>query len=606
MGARGTGVALAGALAIAASGTAAAGVRTFEPEPRSQALYAVGADTEVRDLDGVHVETWLPAARDGHVPPERLPTVLVYSPYETAGEVSAPYREIRDVLVTHGYAFTVAHTPGSGSSRGCEVLGGRAEQAAGARVIEYLGERARWASGHVGMYGGSASAGSALNVAASADRGRVETLDAIVPYAPTASRYDFFHHDGVPHLLQAPASTAYDYVNNGVVTGRPGLAADPAGRVKCQPREIGSEALADGDYDPHYAEFDRHLDVGRITAATLMVHGHADRRVSSLTQAGLFGRLPVTTPRRGIFTSVTHAGPLTEQRGDWNAIVLAWFDTWLKGLDAGVEDWPAVQVEGTSGTWRAQRRWPQAAGRAGQLALGGGGVLGTTAPGGSTGFVESAIEVDRERYAYPPGTAAMFQTAPLPAPLELIGVPVLDAWVTLDRPDAHVAVKLEALGPDGVPTAADATTIGARSARHLDPMPGDHFTQAEGRAPATGVPVRIPIRLNPTDLVVPAGGRLRLTIAGSVIAYDGLDGAMKGLGDPLYGPTMPSGTATRVSVLHDCAHPTILRFVTPRPRDDVLAVAGKQPEAPTAVDGGGIAHSTVCGRRPQRPARATR
>ena len=64
-------------------------------------------------------------------------------------------------------------------------------------------------------------------------------------------------------------------------------------------------------------------------------------------------------------------------------MVTAWYDRYLKGLDTGVEAWPRVQVQGTDGQWRAEPELPDdAAGPAGQLALGAGGTLGTAEPEG--------------------------------------------------------------------------------------------------------------------------------------------------------------------------------------------------------------------------------
>src|SRR5688572_4504413 len=130
---------------------------------------------------------------------------------------------------------------------------------------------------------------------------------------------------------------------------------------------------------------------------------------------------------------------------------------------------------------------------------------------------------------YPPGTAAVFETPLLERRLEVHGTPVLDAWVSLSRPDAHLAAKLEALGPDGEKTLALARAVGLRSARHLDPLEDGRFVQEHGRRAPVNQPLRVPLRFNPTSLVVPAGGRLRLTVAASVMVNDGLNGVQRGL-----------------------------------------------------------------------------
>jgi predicted acyl esterase len=287
-------------------------------------------------------------------------------------------------------------------------------------------------------------------------------------------------------------------------------------------------------------------------------------------------------------------------------MVVAWYDRWLKAsAGTNVDEWPVAQVQGTDGQWRAEPDWPTTGGPAGQLALGPAGSLGVTDPTGATSYVESTLETT-ETEEYAPGTAAVFETPPLAARLELTGQPVLDLYVSLDRPDAHLAAKVEGIGPDGGKL-PEARTVGTRSMQHLEPLTDNRFTQRESKLPPIGVPVRVTLRLNPADLVVPAGGRLRVTIAGSVIVYDGLDAVVEGAGAVFQGPSQPSGTATRVTILHDCAHPSALRFLMPRADADLLNVREKDESAPLAsnsytplVTDGGLATARVCGHEPER------
>lgn len=113
---------------------------------------------------------------------------------------------------------------------------------------------------------------------------------------------------------------------------------------------------------------------------------------------------------------------------------------------------------------------------------------------------------------------------------------------------------------------------------------------------ATDKPVNAHVRFLPTDLVVPKGGKLRLTISGSV-AYS-------------KGESQPSGSASNISILHDCKRPGALRFVMPQPRVKLLNVrekdeAGTQKlrSRPAFVgrrDAAGLAVQSVCGERPNR------
>lgn len=163
-------------------------------------------------------------------------------------------------------------------------------------------------------------------------------------------------------------------------------------------------------------------------------------------------------------------------------MVTAWFDRHLKGLDSGTEEWPTVQVQGSDGQWRAEPDWPGTRGPAGRLALGASGALGAN-PAGETTYNELGLETTGGMI----GDSAVFDTGPLPGRLELTGQPVLDAWIRLDRPAAHIAAKLEAFGPDGrvIP---HARSVGLRSARYLEPLVDGFFQQPRPVRPPAGRP----------------------------------------------------------------------------------------------------------------------
>ena len=625
-------VAWLGAVAPATAGSPPDEGRPFEPAPLPERLYGIAPPNTdparqrhvVTAADGARIwtETWLPAAKDGNVPPERVPTVLLYSPYLAQGDPGSPgHQRLMEAIVTRGYAYSTAHVRGTGASGGCIGQGWQHEADDGARVVEYLGRDAPWASGSVGMYGISYPGGTQVNVAARGDPEMTRYLKAIVPVAPATNWYDGYYQDGVPWLIYGPASTMSYFLLDSLVEdpGSGGGVEEYAQKPGCQPGVLLGTSDTSGDFTPFWRERDARLGVANIRAATLLAQGHLDDRVPSFSQAGFFDRLPPSTPRAALFGTWNHefpdrftfsddSGPAGWERADWLDMVVAWYDRYLLGLDTGVEDWPVAQVQGTDGQWRAEPEWPGPGGEPGQLALGPGGALGATQPTGSTSYLESMVETTVTDY--PRGTGAVFETPPLARRLELHGTPVLDAWVTLDRADSHLAAKLEALGPDGNPTIRLSRAVGLRSARHLDPLVDGRFVQERGRPAPVGPPVRVPLRFNHTSLVVPPGGRLRLTVAASVIVNDGLNGIEQGLGAVIEGPSQPSGAATRVTLLHDCDHPSALRFELPsgadllnvrepdEPADQPLA--DNRPYEPPVADGG-MASDPVCGESPVAP-----
>ncbi len=600
----------------------------FEPRALSEPLFGTQPPWEdpqrqrhyVQARDGVDlfVETWLPAAKDGNTPPETIPTILVVSPYPREGREWYAYEE--PALVAHftarGYAVAQSHIRGRNKSGGCIDETGPLQIDDTARVIEYLGRDAPWSNGRVGMYGISYDAEAQVSVAGLGDPERTKYLKAIVPASSVGGQYEWNFSDGVNWGLQ-PANGHLTYFLGGLRSVDATAEDHLRQRLDCTDETVAASGNVSGDYSDYWRDREYRPGAPRTKAATLYVHGLRDFGVQPTTLAGWFDRLPDTTPHKGIFGVFGHAFPSDTgfeepdwARADWFDMVGAWFDRYLKDLPTGVEQWPAVQVQDNLGQWRAVDEFPTTGGPPGQLALGPSGELGATTPLGPTGYREQL-----HMGPATPGQQAVFETAPVTAPLHVTGQPILDLWVVLDRPDAHVAAALEVIGPDGqvmrhsgsdffphdpvfFPRAAMAT-YGARSLRHLEPMRRGWFEQEQGVAPPVGQPVHVNVRFLPTDLVVPPGARLRVTISGSV-AYQMWF---------LHRVSHPSGSATGVTVLHDCAHPSALRFLLPSPDEQLLNVRevdevdqemSSGGERIGRRDGAGLATAAVCGNAPSR------
>jgi predicted acyl esterase len=334
-----------------------------------------------------------------------------------------------------------------------------------------------------------------------------------------------------------------------------------------------------------------------------MVHGLRDFNVQDITLAGWFDRLPETTPHKGLFGVWEHATPGSQgvgrdwERADFLPMATAWFDRYLKGIDTGVEAWPDVQVQGSDGQWWVADEYPTMSGPVGQLALGPEGTLGATDPTGSSSYTERRVPSGTPG----PEERAVFETEPVAEPLHLTGQPMLDLWVSSNLPDGHVAAKLEIIGPNGQPTTVPGTasaaqaTYGVRSLMHIEPMENGWFEQELGELFPTDTPTSVIVRLLPTDLLVPPGHRLRLTVAGTV-SY-------------AKGTSLPSGVGATITLHHDCTHPSALRFRMPDPDAPLLNVREKdEADAPLASDeearigardGAGLGVARVCGETPR-------
>ena len=574
----------------------------FSPAPQSVPLYGTAgpeADPEVqrhwvtaRDGVKVYVETWLPAAKDGNVPPAQLPTILVSTPYAMQGVSRYEGLQPDDLVpyfTARGYAVAVTHVRGTGESGGCLEQTAANQIDDTARVIEYLGRDAPWTDGNVGMYGKSYDGETQVSVAGLGGESRTKYLKAIVPIASVGGQYEYSNMDGVPFAGQAALSNASYLALTSLMPGEttPSQPTQMAEKLTCVPELSVMAADPTGDLNPVWAAREYREGAKNITAATLWVHGLSDFNVLPVGFSAFFDRLPDSTPKAGLFGVWQHEYPdshdATEaqwERRDFFPMVLAWYDRHLKGLDTGTESWPRVQVQDNTGQWRAESRWPNNQGApVGQLALDWSWGLGSQEPKFIGGY--------REAGTY-------FETPPLTAPLHITGVPVADLWLQTNSPTSQVVARIEAFDAEGnaIP---HTISHGARSFRHLDPMPDGYFAQTQGRVPPLGTPVRVPVKFLPSDIVVPAGSRLRLTIG------PGPDGVRT---------TVPSGLGSSVTVYHDCERPSALRFQMPRTDAPLLNVREvDEPTKPLSTnpasagvrDGGGIATAPVCGRAPFDP-----
>lgn len=595
--------------------------RPLEPTPASQAVYGTQPPdedpptqrTRVEGHDGteLYVETWLPAEREGKVPPAKVPTILIMTPYVAQGIEAYPENEEAGIpstieyFTSRGYAVAQHHVRGTGESGGCLEQTSANQIEDGARVVEYLGRDAPWSDGNVGMYGASYDAETQISTAGLGDPEKTKYLKALVPVATVMGQYEYSFFDGVPYTGYALQSNAGYLAAVSLIPGETSTPGQFVEKLGCQPEVLSTSGDQSGDMTEFWRAREYRPGVGNIRAPMLYVHGLRDFNVQPISIAGFFERMPATTPHKAMLGVWNHALPNRHTavepdwaRSDWLPTALAWYDRYLKGLDTGVEDWPDVQIQDSRGQWRAEPDYPFTGGPAGQLALAPDGQLGGVAePEGSTSYREG---VDDDETI--PGTRAVFETPAMEAPLHLTGQPVLDLWLQTSASDGHVAAKIELLGPDGERLRHEGTsaefhsTYGMRSLRHLDPLVDNRFAQEQGKPAPAGEPLRVPLRFLPTDLVVPVGGKVRLTVAGA-IDYRARDSS-------------PSGSAPEIELLHDCEHTSALRFLVARPDAELLNVReiDEKPEVdlvanpvPDRVtDGGGLATARVCGREPER------
>lgn len=415
---------------------------------------------------------WLPADVDGPVP-----AVLEYIPYRKRDLMRARDETIHGWFAGHGYAAVRVDVRGTGDSDGLltdEYT--EQEQDDALAVIEWIAAQP-WCSGAVGMLGKSWGGISALQIAAR----RPPALRAVVTVCSTDDRWtDDAHYMGGCLLNE-------NLTWGTVLMGLAALPPDPA--IVGESWRATWRARLDG-LVPFPALWMRHPrrdaywrrgsaaeDLSRITCPVYAVGGWADAYASAVPRllAGLGG------PRKGLIGPWAHLYPYAGRPGPaihFLGEALRWWDQWLRGVETGVMFEPMLRVwmqEGVppmqpdaprAGRWVAEPAWPSARIIVQRWALGRGGLGADAVPPERIDYREEAIvglaagdwcdfggpaeapgeqqEDDRRSYA--------FDTPPLAKRLEILGAPAIVLELSVDRPAAQLAVRLNDVTPDGPST----------------------------------------------------------------------------------------------------------------------------------------------------------
>jgi len=204
---------------------------------------------------------------------------------------------------------------------------------------------------------------------------------------------------------------------------------------------------------------------------------------------------------------------------------LRFFDYWLKGKDAGFSREAPVRIFVMGDNrWREEESWPIARTVFQAWHVSGNDALAMDAERvqtGRTSFVYDPRNPARTPVSSPTSPAdwssvtkradvVEFTSSPLESPLEITGHVVARLWFTSTAPDTDVTVRVLAVRPDGSSYALS-NTYGALRTRYRS----TEAPQTPKPLPA-GQPVELTISAGYTSIVVPAGHRLQLAVAGSM------------------------------------------------------------------------------------------
>ncbi len=484
--------------------------------------------------DGTHLAArrWQPIGADA----APVPAILEYIPYRKRDKTA--YRDglSHPYVAGHGYVTVRVDLRGSGDSDGVltdEYL--QQELDDGLEVIAWLA-RQPWCDGTVGMIGKSWGGFNGLQLAAL----QPEPLGAIITVCSTDDRYaDDVHYMG-GCLLSDNLSWAAAMFANTSSPPDPELVGDRWKEMWLERLHGSGMWLTTWLRHQHRDDYWKHgsvcEDIGAVQIPVMAVSGWADGYSNSVFR--LLSDLHDGVPRRGLVGPWSHKYPHLGVPGPAIGFLqecVRWWDRWLKGVDNGLDDepqllaWmqdpigPSLDLRHRPGRWVSEPVWPSTGVEERQLGLGDAGLFAniddapndarprsTTSPlslglyaGKWASFTATPdLPIDQREED---GGSLNFDSTVLGEPLEILGAPVVELDLEVDRPIAMVAVRLSDRLPDGRTTRV---TYGLLNLTHRDShehpeplVPGQRYC--------------VQVQLNEVAHHFGAGHRLRLQVSSS-------------------------------------------------------------------------------------------
>jgi X-Pro dipeptidyl-peptidase len=478
-------------------------------------------NVRVPSFDGKEMDNWVYRPKTDEA--TKVPVFINFSPYwgnlappaGLRGDAFSQY--MIDYFVPRGYAVVLSSVRGTGDSAGCFNIGGDIEKRDAVAVIEHFAAQP-WSNGNVGA-GGKSYDGTTANAAAVM---APPALKMIFPVSGISELYKYNSKGGLA-FTQGPIFNTYYYALVGVgvpLGGTPqvdpakvALYADDAAcadLVNTQGQGVGSGVT--GDYTAYWTERNYTKDASKVTAAVFFVHGFTDWNVKPDHILPFINAIPESVPKKVWLHNWTASdassdGHVYPRRDDWNLTMLRFMDQTLKGIDTGIFDEPAFQIQDSEGTWRWEEAWPPARAAGTKFYLGfdaGKGALDPTAP------FRSGVRVFEDNGQGPAGTTTTgttflrYETQPLEYDVHYAGVPRLHVQASTNEPIGKIVATLYDVSPEGN---ARLINWGGLNFRHRLAL--------ENPQPVVPNEVySINIELFPQDDVVRAGHKLVLMLAG--------------------------------------------------------------------------------------------
>lgn len=502
----------------------------------------------VRDGTRLAVNIYRPA-RGNEAQPAPLPVIFSFTPYRArfkdkdgkVEELALGDRLALRSLIRAGYVVATADIRGKGASFGHRRgFQDRTEAQDGHDLVEWLA-RQPFSTGKVGMIGCSYLGGTTFHTATTAP----PSLKAVFVGASDLDKYAFVRRGGIP----AQFNTRPDEPPEVDLASVP-VDADADGSML---RAAVAEHSANTPMAALWYGMPYRDSVSDFTGNAFWEEVGTYNYLDAIRRAGIatyfWGNWQDEPTAQSLLSAANFAdsrflaGPgshcVPPPGFDFTGGITRFFDLHLKG-SGGTAKAPRATywVDGLDGKGgyvtsdklpgedNTAQVWFLDGGKSGtaRSANDGGLVLRAARPGKDRFTVDYDLP-DPEYFAFwakPMDDKGLsYTTAPLSQPAKIIGFPVAHLMVSADKPDAQVFVYLDQVDAAGK---AEVVAFGRLALSH----------RVEGRAPyaAMGLPfhpgrkadvmplppgqvVQVNIDMTPIARVVPAGARLRLTVAGA-------------------------------------------------------------------------------------------
>jgi hypothetical protein len=494
----------------------------------------VAWDVRIPARDGLELSAniWRPRPR-ADAPGARFPAILEMIPYGKDNWRRNWDTAFGEWLAARGFALCRLDVRGTGSSPGVALDEyTEAETLDGLDTVEWLAAQP-WCNGNVGMWGISYGGFTSIQVA----KLRPPHLRAIVPMYATDDRYrDDVHVRGGCITASEKSQYAVSQLGMNAMPPRPsfrgaGWRDEWLARLEQTPPWLLSWVREQLD-GPYWRRGSLAPDYAALDCAVFQIAGWSD---SYVDPAFRIQERCINAARRTLVGNWVHSFPDDAYPGpnlDWMHEFVRFFDRYLKDVDNGWEDEPALTwferewatpepfPRDWPGRWRAADAFP-VPGTATTTWFLGHGVLAASAADDGIDRIAHAATVGTAGSlswgaGWPPNGLARdlrpdelrgltYTTDPLDGPISVIGSPEVILHLSASMPVATCVVRLSEVSPAGV---SSLVATGALNLTHRrsdvapEPMPVDPAADPEE--------VRIPLRS--TGYRFTPGSRIRVTV----------------------------------------------------------------------------------------------